>query len=62
MGFTLAGYSARRIGALARAECALDTVHEAGDPKLVTGRVLHPGVGTGGPLLFYRCTYGLFSR
>jgi 3-hydroxy-9,10-secoandrosta-1,3,5(10)-triene-9,17-dione monooxygenase reductase component len=42
---------------LAWAECELDAVHEAGDHELVTGRVLHLGVGVGGPLLFYRGRY-----
>ena len=42
---------------LAWAECELDAVHEAGDHELVTGRVLHLGVGSGGPLLFYRGRY-----
>lgn len=44
-------------GALAWAECALETVHEAGDHELVTGRVLQLGVGLGSPLLFYRGRY-----
>lgn len=44
-------------GALAWVECELATIHEAGDHELVTGRVLHLGVGSGNPLLFYRGGY-----
>lgn len=44
-------------GSLAWVECALGTVHDAGDHELVTGRVLELGVGEGSPLIFYRSGY-----
>ena len=44
-------------GALAWVECDLETVIDAGDHELVTGRVVQVGVGQGGPLLFYRGGY-----
>jgi 3-hydroxy-9,10-secoandrosta-1,3,5(10)-triene-9,17-dione monooxygenase reductase component len=47
-------------GSLAWVECALGTVHDAGDHELVTGRVLQLGVGEGSPLIFYRSGYGTF--
>jgi 3-hydroxy-9,10-secoandrosta-1,3,5(10)-triene-9,17-dione monooxygenase reductase component len=47
-------------GSLAWVECALGTVHDAGDHELVTGTVLELGVGEGGPLIFYRSRYGRF--
>jgi 3-hydroxy-9,10-secoandrosta-1,3,5(10)-triene-9,17-dione monooxygenase reductase component len=47
-------------GAVAWVECELDAVFDAGDHELVTGRVLHLGVGSGGPLLYYRGGYGRF--
>lgn len=46
---------------LAWVECALGAVHDAGDHELVTGSVVHLGVGTGGPLVYYRGEYGRFS-
>lgn len=49
-------------GSLAWVECALGTVHDAGDHELVTGRVLELGVGEGSPLIFYRSGYGGFHR
>ncbi|MGH9082617.1 MAG: flavin reductase family protein [Acidimicrobiales bacterium] len=49
-------------GTLAWVECELGIVHDAGDHELVTGRVRHLGVGGGGPLIFYRGTYGRMSR
>lgn len=48
-------------GALAWVECRLASVHDAGDHELVTGRVLHMGVGPGRPLLFYRGGFGRFD-
>jgi flavin reductase (DIM6/NTAB) family NADH-FMN oxidoreductase RutF len=48
-------------GVLAWAECELGIIHDAGDHELVTGRVLHLGIGDGGPLLFYRGGFGRFS-
>lgn len=48
-------------GVVAWIECALEMVHDAGDHELVIGRVLELGTGTGGPLLFYRRTYGRFE-
>lgn len=44
-------------GSLAWVECALGSVHDAGDHELVTGRVLELGVGEGSPLIFYRSRY-----
>lgn len=49
-------------GSLAWVECALGTVHDAGDHELVTGRVLELGLGEGSPLIFYRSGYGQLSR
>ncbi|HVX21809.1 MAG TPA: flavin reductase family protein [Acidimicrobiales bacterium] len=48
-------------GVLAWVECELGIIHDAGDHELVTGRVLHLGVGDGGPLLFYRGGFGRFA-
>lgn len=48
-------------GVLAWIECSLEMVHDAGDHELVIGRVLELGTGDGGPLVFYRRTYGRFS-
>lgn len=45
-------------GVLAWVECALESVHDAGDHELVIGRVLDLGYGGGGPLIFYRGTFG----
>lgn len=45
-------------GCLAWVECELGSIHDAGDHELVTGTVRDLGVGTGGPLVFYRGTYG----
>lgn len=47
-------------GTIAWAECELGAVHDAGDHELVTGRVLHLGVGPGGPLLYFSGRYGRF--
>ncbi len=44
-------------GVLAWVECELDSIHDAGDHELVTGRVLELGLGSGSPLLFYRGGY-----
>jgi 3-hydroxy-9,10-secoandrosta-1,3,5(10)-triene-9,17-dione monooxygenase reductase component len=49
-------------GALGWIECELGIIHDAGDHELVTGRVLHLGVGEGGPLLFYRGCFGRFAQ
>lgn len=48
-------------GSLAWVECALGSVHDAGDHELVTGRVLDLGVGEGSPLIFYRSGYARLS-
>ena len=45
-------------GVLARVECAVGTVHDAGDHELVTGRVLELGLGEGSSPLFYPSNYG----
>ncbi|MGH9089593.1 MAG: flavin reductase family protein [Acidimicrobiales bacterium] len=45
-------------GCLAWVECDLDAIHDAGDHELVTGTVRDLGVGSGGPLIFYRGRYG----
>ncbi|MFD9371842.1 flavin reductase family protein, partial [Streptomyces sp. NPDC060020] len=45
-------------GALATLDCALETVHEAGDHHLVTARVLALAARDGGaPLLYFRSDY-----
>ncbi|MEU7604278.1 flavin reductase family protein [Streptomyces sp. NPDC040724] len=45
-------------GALATLDCALDTVHEAGDHYLVTARVLALAArDDGSPLLYFRSDY-----
>jgi flavin reductase (DIM6/NTAB) family NADH-FMN oxidoreductase RutF len=48
-------------GSLAWVECELGAIHDAGDHELVTGRVLDLGVGSGGPLLFFRGGFGRFA-
>jgi 3-hydroxy-9,10-secoandrosta-1,3,5(10)-triene-9,17-dione monooxygenase reductase component len=48
-------------GVLAWVECALGAVHDAGDHELVTGTVLHLGIGEGGPLIYYCSGYGGFT-
>jgi len=48
-------------GSLAWVECALGSVHDAGDHELVTGRVLELGLGEGEPLIFYRSRYHRFG-
>ncbi|MFF7501931.1 flavin reductase family protein [Streptomyces lavendulae] len=48
----------RVTGALATVDCALDTVHEAGDHYLVTARILELTAREGGsPLLYFRSDY-----
>ncbi|MEU8464088.1 flavin reductase family protein [Streptomyces sp. NPDC029003] len=48
----------RVLGALATADCLLDTVHETGDHHLVTARVLALAAREGGsPLLSFRSDY-----
>lgn len=47
-------------GVLAWVECELGAVHDAGDHELVTGRVLHLGLGAGGPLIYYRGGFGRY--
>jgi len=44
-------------GALAWVECALESIHDAGDHELVTGRVLALELGEGEPLVFYRSVF-----
>jgi flavin reductase (DIM6/NTAB) family NADH-FMN oxidoreductase RutF len=48
-------------GVLAYAECELESIHDAGDHELVTGRVVDLGVAEGHPLVFYRSDFGTFS-
>jgi len=45
-------------GALARMECGVETVHEAGDHLLVVARVLAVDVAAGRPLLYFRSGFG----
>ncbi|MFH8892191.1 flavin reductase family protein [Streptomyces sp. NPDC017949] len=55
---TSAHGTVRITGALATVDCALDTVHEAGDHYLVTARVLELTARDGGsPLLYFRSDY-----
>jgi 3-hydroxy-9,10-secoandrosta-1,3,5(10)-triene-9,17-dione monooxygenase reductase component len=44
-------------GCLATIECALDSIHDAGDHELVIGRVLSLSTGNGSPLLFYKSRF-----
>jgi 3-hydroxy-9,10-secoandrosta-1,3,5(10)-triene-9,17-dione monooxygenase reductase component len=44
-------------GSLAWVECALESIYDAGDHELVTGRVLALDVRDGDPLLYFRGTY-----
>lgn len=55
----LSAHGAVRIsGALATVDCALESVHEAGDHYLVTARVLELTARDGGsPLLYFRSDY-----
>ncbi|MEU3609619.1 flavin reductase family protein [Streptomyces sp. NPDC035033] len=47
-------------GALAHVECAVDSVHEAGDHHLVIARVVALDAGEDGrPLLYYRSRYAV---
>uniref|UniRef100_A0AAU2JNJ4 Flavin reductase family protein n=1 Tax=Streptomyces sp. NBC_00049 TaxID=2903617 RepID=A0AAU2JNJ4_9ACTN len=57
--WALSEHGAVRIpGALATVDCALETVHEAGDHYLVTARVLALTARDGGsPLLYFRSDY-----
>jgi flavin reductase (DIM6/NTAB) family NADH-FMN oxidoreductase RutF len=48
-------------GVLAYAECELESIHDAGDHELVTGRVVDLGVSGGHPLIFYRSGFGTFA-
>lgn len=48
-------------GSVAWVECRLETIHDAGDHELVTGRVVDIGVVEGLPLLFYRGGFGTFT-
>jgi len=48
-------------GALVWIDCAIETVHDAGDHHLVVARVLGLEVGAGQPLLFYRAGFGGFA-
>ncbi len=49
--------------ALAHIECSIDAVREAGDHRLVIGRVLalHDTDSQAGPLLYYRSSYRTLS-
>ncbi len=46
---------------LAFIECKLESIYDAGDHELVTGRVMAMEVGTGTPLLFYRSGFHSIS-
>lgn len=48
-------------GVAAWIECRLGAVHDGGDHMVVVGQVVDLGVGLGGPLLFYRGSYGRFQ-
>ena len=48
-------------GCLAHVECRLGLIHDAGDHELVTGTVVHLGIGEGRPLIFYRGAFGTFA-
>ena len=48
-------------GCLARFECSLDTVHDAGDHSIVVGRVARVTVSEGNPLLFASGKFGSFT-
>lgn len=62
VGWRLGGLGAPVLdGALAWIECELATIHDAGDHELVTGKVNDLGVGSGGPLLFFRGGFGRFA-
>jgi 3-hydroxy-9,10-secoandrosta-1,3,5(10)-triene-9,17-dione monooxygenase reductase component len=45
---------------LAFVDCRLHAVYEGGDHLLAVGKVVDLGVGSGGPLLFYRGGFGRF--
>ena len=46
---------------LAVIECKLESIYDAGDHELVTGRVMAMEVGSGTPLLFYRSGFHSIS-
>ncbi len=48
-------------GSLAWVECELESIHDAGDHELVTGRVVGMAVAAGHPLLFYRGGFGTLA-
>jgi flavin reductase (DIM6/NTAB) family NADH-FMN oxidoreductase RutF len=60
------GHGSPRIaGSLAHIDCSLEAVHEAGDHKIVIGRVHALDVAADehlGPLLFFRGGYGRFEQ
>lgn len=49
-------------GTLARFECVLSTLHDAGDHTLVIGRVLRATHREGDPLCFSRGSFGRFAH
>jgi len=49
-------------GCLATVECALDSIHDAGDHELVIGRVRSLSTGHGSPLLFYKSRFTTIAR
>jgi 3-hydroxy-9,10-secoandrosta-1,3,5(10)-triene-9,17-dione monooxygenase reductase component len=51
----------RLHGALAWVDCAIETIHDAGDHHLVVARVVGLESATGRPLLFYRGGFGGFE-
>ena len=62
VGWSPAPNGAPRLhGALAWIDCALESVHEAGDHYLVVARVVGLETGSGRPLLFYRGGFGGFE-
>jgi flavin reductase (DIM6/NTAB) family NADH-FMN oxidoreductase RutF len=49
------------VGAHAHLECRVHARHEAGDHTIIVGEVEACAAGEGGPLLYYRGTYGRFA-
>lgn len=50
------------VGALAHLECRVHARHAAGDHIIIVGEVETGAVGDGEPLLYYRGTYGRFTK
>jgi flavin reductase (DIM6/NTAB) family NADH-FMN oxidoreductase RutF len=49
------------VGAHAHLECRVHARHEAGDHTIIVGEVEACAAGDGGPLVYYRGTYGRFA-